>query len=197
MSVLLKNIAWRRSLLLLLITVGAVLSCVWQQWPPSILDKGCYFFCGIFLADCYILRDKENNGKEIAFIALAVFICWLFVPAYISPWLCVLKIFMTLLIFYLFITNDILKNILSKQLIAIIGGMCYSIYLIHMGVFGIMRHYFFTIKFFNSTLINLILHYFIGVAVVLIISGIFFLLVEKPTMQRVWYKKIFNKKTAL
>jgi peptidoglycan/LPS O-acetylase OafA/YrhL len=192
-----KNNNRRRSILLILIAVCTVLSYRWQTWPPSILDKGCYFLCGILLADWYALRKKENNGTWIALFVILIFICWLFVPAYLSAYLCVLKIFMTLLIFYVAITNDSLKKILSKQIIAVIGGMCYSIYLIHMGIYGIMRHHFFTIKFFDNILLSIVTQCFIAVVLVLGISGIFFLLVEKPTMQRDWYKKLFMKKNAL
>jgi peptidoglycan/LPS O-acetylase OafA/YrhL len=134
----------------------------------------------------------------IALLAILIFICFQFVPMYYkSVYLCVLKTFITLSLFYIAITNDYLKRILSIKIITIIGGMCYSIYLLHMGIYGIMRHGFFDIKFFNNTVLSIMLHYCIGVISVLVISGIFFLLVEKPAMRRDWYKGIFSKRKLI
>lgn len=193
-----KNIKRRRLILLLLIFIGAVFSYVWQDHYATILDKGCYFLGGIFLADCYLLGKRENNGWAVAFGALFLFVCWLFIPAYyVSVYFCVVKLFFTLLLFYAALTNDKLKKILSCKTITVIGGMCYSIYLVHMGLYGLLRRHFSGIKFFDVTLLNLLLQSIISVLLVLIVSSLFFLLVEKPTMKRNWYKNIFARKAAL
>jgi peptidoglycan/LPS O-acetylase OafA/YrhL len=182
--------------LLFIIFAGGIVSYKLQYATvPSIIDKGCYFMGGLLLADFYTLRKKENNGQAIALGILFIFICWLFIPSYfVSIYFCVLKLFITLLIFYFAITNDVLKRILSKKIITITGGMCYSIYLIHMGVYGVMRHHFFSIHFFDNIVLNITIQCIIAVTIVLAVSGIFFLLIEKPTMKRDWYKGIFKKR---
>jgi len=178
--------------------IGAVFSYTWQYHYTTILDKGCYFFSGIFLADCYLLRKKDNDGMKVALMMIFVFGCWLFIPAYyVSLYFCVIKLFITLLLFYVAITNDKLKKFLSIEIIAIIGGMCYSIYLVHMGVYGLMRHHFFSIQFSNIAVVSLLIQLCISVFIVLIVSGVFFLLIEKPTMEKDWYKKIFTRRVTL
>lgn len=192
-----KNKHWRRGIMLVLITAGAVFSYINEYHVASILDKGCFFISGMLLADWYLLREKDNNGKGIALFSILLFVIFLFVPMYyVSIYPCIIKTFATLLFFYLAITNDVLRKLLSTKIITIIGGMCYSIYLLHMGLYGLMRHRFFKIQFFDNSILNVLLQYVIGVTAVLILSAVFFLLVEKPTMQRHWYKKIFIKKTA-
>jgi peptidoglycan/LPS O-acetylase OafA/YrhL len=81
---------------------------------------------------------------------------------------------------------------LSIKIIAVTGGMCYSIYLLHMGIYGLMRHKFFYTNPCGNVTLNIIFLYCLSVIIVLIISSIFFLLIEKPTMRKNWYRNIRN-----
>jgi peptidoglycan/LPS O-acetylase OafA/YrhL len=192
-----RNKYWRRGLLLFLIIISAIFSYVQQYHYADLLNKGCFFLEGMLLADCYILRKKEYNGKPVAFMLVTLFLGFLFVPLYyVSVYLCVLKTLATMLFVYVAITNDVLKKALSVKVFTIIGGMCYSIYLIHMGVLGVLRHRFMKIKFFHNIVLDILSQYIISIVVVLIISSIFFLLVEKPTMKKDWYRNLFRKKQA-
>ena len=121
----------------------------------------------------------------------------LFVPAYYgSVWFCLLKIILVSTFFFLVLANAKLKKWLSFQSILIIGGLCYSIYLIHQGILGFLRHRFATIVFSNVYRINGTIYYIIALSIILMVSAVFFLLVEKPTMKRDWYKKLFKTRIA-
>jgi peptidoglycan/LPS O-acetylase OafA/YrhL len=91
-----------------------------------------YFLCGMLIADLYVEKIKFPGPSLIGFIigiaslALLPFIIGLYsVDGYI------IKYILMVLLFYTALTNKWLVKIFSFPPIAIIGGMCYSIYLIH------------------------------------------------------------------
>ena len=184
-----KSILFRRIIFAVVILAGTVYSYSQQYEVGNILNKGCYFICGMLLAELYLLRSRDFNEKKYALLGAACFIASLFVPGYyVSVYYSVLKIILTLIFFFFVITNATLKKWLSYKPVAIIGGMCYSIYLVHMGILGLMRHRFATIIFSKLAWLNAGIHYIIAGLLILIVSGIFFLLIEKPTMKRDWYR---------
>jgi len=82
---------------------------------------------------------------------------------------------------------------LSNKIIAAIGGMCYSIYLLHQGVFGILRYQLPGVQFTSYAWVNASIAYLLTIAAILFVSAIFFLLIEKPTMKKDWHKQLFNR----
>lgn len=185
-----KNTTGRRSILLLLIISGAAYSYQHQYHIANILDKGCYFLSGMLLADLYTLDKKNYDSGLYAAAGLVCFTSSLFIPAYYtSIWLCISKLFLMMGYFYWGIKNKTLKSLLGFTPVTIIGGMCYSIYLLHPGVIGLLMHSMATFQFSQNIIINGGIHLFITVAAILAVSAVFFLLVEKPTMKKDWWKR--------
>ncbi len=188
-----KNVTVRRMILIATILAGTFFSYMQQYHIGNILNKGCYFLCGMLLADLFLLRKREYNGTVYTLLGIGSFIAFLFVPAYyVSVYYCLLKVILTVVFFFFVITNKTLKKWLSYSPVAIIGGMCYSIYLLHEGVLGLLRHQFAKIIFSELVWLNATIHYVIAGILIFAISGIFFLLIEKPTMKRDWYKQLFR-----
>lgn len=82
----------------------------------------------------------------------------------------------------------------SQPIIYIIGGMCYSIYLIHYAFLHL------SVKFTKFLIIdswsypqNLVIQVLVNLVLVLLVSGAFFVFVEKPTMDKNWPKNLLNK----
>jgi peptidoglycan/LPS O-acetylase OafA/YrhL len=80
----------------------------------------------------------------------------------------------------------------TRSLIHIIGGMCYSIYLIHYAFLHL------SVKFTKYLMIdswtyaeNLVIQIIVNVAFVIMVSSAFFVLIEKPTMDKNWPKKLW------
>ena len=189
----LKNEKIRRAIFAVLIIVGVGIAFRQQYQIGNILNNYCYFLSGMLMAELYVLKKSDFNAKLFTLLGSTCFIVSLFIPSYyVSVWFCLLKLLLVLIFFFLVLHNSNLKRWLSYQPIAIIGGMCYSIYLIHQGVLGYLRHHFAAIIFSNIFWINGLIHYLLAISIILIVSGIFFLLVEKPTMKREWYKGIFR-----
>lgn len=180
----------RRVVLLVLVIAGAAYSYIHQYQVAGILDKGCYFFSGMLLADLYVLDKKNYDSKSYAVAGLLCFILSLFIPAYYtSMWFCIGKLFLMMGYFYWGITNTALKKLLSFTPVTVIGGMCYSIYLLHPGVIGLLMYSIAGIRFSGNDFINGTVHLLITISSILVVSTVFFLLVEKPTMKKGWWKR--------
>jgi peptidoglycan/LPS O-acetylase OafA/YrhL len=187
---LMKNVYVRRVLLGALIITGAIYSYQQQYEVGNILNKGCYFLTGMLLADCFINSKRTYDAVCFTFVGLACFITAMFIPAYyVHVYFCLLKIGLTAIFFFFAIQNRLLKKGLSVRPIAIIGGMCYSIYLMHTGVLGLMGYWIAPIQFVSIKWLNEVLHLLIAVILIMGVSSIFYRLIEKPTMYRSWYKR--------
>lgn len=155
-----------------------------------------YFLVGIFFAYLYLtrlpwLRTKSWPWDVVFFLAFTGLFA--FYKPQSSP---IQQVFFCLSMYLLFISvfKGKLSNwIMTRPIIYLIGGMCYSIYLIHLPFFGfwtkianqvgIFPYYSYTFWFqFSLAFISLI-----------IICGVFFLFVEKPCMQKDWHLKLFSK----
>jgi len=97
------------------------------------------------------------------------------------------------LLFYTALTNKWLIKIFSFAPIAIVGGMCYSIYLIHEQVLSATGR---LLKFIEikSPAISFILSYLFLLLMVLIASAVYYKLVEQPCMKRNWWRNLISQK---
>ncbi len=180
----------RRMILLALIIAGAAYSYTHQYHIANIFDKGCYFLGGMLLADWYVLDKKNYDSNLYALAGISCFVISLFIPAYyISMWFCIGKLFLMMGYFYWGIQNVTLKKLLSCTPVTIIGGMCYSIYLLHPGVIGLLMYSIAGIQFSENVILNGGVHLIITIFSILAVSAVFFLLVEKPTMRKDWWKR--------
>ncbi|GBF20061.1 O-acetyltransferase OatA [Arenibacter sp. NBRC 103722] len=135
-----------------------------------------FFLSGIIAADVYKHFEIRRH-----YIWDAVFIIDL-------PLLFIIPnhFIMSILLFLIIISSThtvFLKRFLTGQLITIIGGMCYSLYLLHYPLFHLfMRLFTNKLSFFESFEANYLFQatIFIPLSIVLI-SG-YFILIEKPFM---------------
>jgi len=98
-----------------------------------------------------------------------------------------------ILLFYTALTNKWLIKIFSFAPIAIIGGMCYSIYLIHEQVISATGRLLKFIDIKNYAL-SFILSYLLLLLIVLIASAIYYKMVEQPCMKRNWWRNLVMRK---
>jgi peptidoglycan/LPS O-acetylase OafA/YrhL len=161
----------------------------------------------------------RSIGAYFANFAMGIGVCWLYLkfPLWIKVrgWLYdVLGVIATAGLFYFYkpqheISNQIFFNIsialvmitafkgklfnwlYTRPLIYTIGGMCYSIYLNHYAFLHLslkFTKYLFVYSWSYSQ--NLLVQVFVNVTLVLLVSAVFFMLVEKPTMDKNWPKKL-------
>ena len=151
-----------------------------------------YFLCGMLMADLYVEKIKFPGPSWVgSTIGIASLILLPFITGYYSTSGFIIKHLLMILLFYTTLTNAWMIKIFSFAPIAIIGGMCYSIYLIHEQVISATGR---LLKFINieNSWIYFILSYLLLVAMVLVISAFYFKLIEQPCMKKDWWKKVFS-----
>ncbi len=153
--------------------------------------------------------------------SMGIFVCWLFLiyPSLFesrSTFFDVIGLIATVGLFYFYkpqheVLNQIFFNIsiifvmitafngriinwlYTRPLIYTIGGMCYSIYLLHYAFLHLsVKFTKFLIMDSLSCTSNLVLQIVVNLLLVLIISGLFFIVVEKPTMDKNWPRKLLG-----
>lgn len=68
----------------------------------------------------------------------------------------------------------------------VVGGMCYTIYLLHYAFLHLLLKYTSVLQTGSGYLPDLFLQFLIAIPAILLVSGIFFLLIEKPCMDKRW-----------
>lgn len=161
----------------------------------SLLGWFQYFLVGFILADIYVAsKIKISLPKTIEILAGAMLLIGISLIHYdgavinrlIYPLLCFL--FFMLVLYFPF-----WKSIFSISIISIIGGMCYSIYLLHFAIISFIGNYSIHYRVTNSLDINYILQWLIISLGILIVSAIYFVLIEKPCMRKDWPSKLKHK----
>jgi peptidoglycan/LPS O-acetylase OafA/YrhL len=201
----LKNKNIRRLLNVTLIIAFAALSWLeeyyWQITTANITFYFHFFlagilFCDIFLLDSKFLKNFDNLWVFILGLLLLVLITCTNLTYSYNIFLRIMSP-LSIMLFYLIVcSNRWWSKIFSLNGLTLIGGMCYSIYLIHNITISVIGRVFIN-RFYNS---NFAVYYwtqvFLLLFTVLFISSFFFLLVEKPCMKQDWHLRFFKKLKA-
>ncbi len=202
-----NKIKFRFLLFTSLIILSSLLTFFFKPWlieyhlHKSILVYLPFFLLGILFAEFYIIKQQSiKNSKNyywdllglIATIGLFVF------HNNNNNLLDLIQLFMMFIVFYTAFKGKLLNWFYTRKIIYIIGGMCYSIYLIHYALISILIKYTSKLSFSNGYLSNIFLQIIIVIPIVFLASAIFFMFFEKPFMYRDWPKQFikylsFNK----
>ena len=157
-----------------------------------------FFLIGFLLADFFITDWKElpvtNAYWDVITLAGWPLTIVLLHSDQLRSWLFPFAI---LLLYSAVFRGTLTRSIFSNRWITTIGGMCYSIYLIHYEVISLAGR--FTLRlgaglpYWAYFLIQLTLT---GASVVTI-CGLYFLLLEKPCMRRDWPQRLRNRWQAV
>jgi len=149
-----------------------------------------FFLLGILLADLYytnklIFKKTKYDFLITMFLLLFIFLYdeadWtnqLFL--YNLSSLCII------FIFYYYVLIHHSMKFFTNKIITNIGGMCYSIYLLHYPIINFFGLQLIKLKFFN----NIIILSLSLIILVLLISSIFFILIERPCMNKNWIRDL-------
>ena len=143
-----------------------------------------YFLIGMLLVD-YSCCEENNkiNIKHIAFLSTISFISiWLIEICikHYKNYTIFLEIFQMVPIFFFYYLALIQKSVkfLKIPIITTIGGMCYTIYLIHYPLISIFGNPLMKINFSNHFILNTFLYSLILTFICIVASSIFFLFIE-------------------
>ncbi len=181
----------RRAVLIVLTIVFPVL----QYYVPCPINciylHAEFFLIGFLLADLYVSPIKLNfpiiPSIILGAICLIGFIDLTYVR--ISDTLLLLT---CIFIFYSMVLSfgNIWNLIFKQRVLCVIGGMCYSIYLLHFGIISFFGKPLLRIRFTNYYITDLIIQFIVLTTFVLLISSFFFFFFEKTFMRKDWYKQI-------
>jgi peptidoglycan/LPS O-acetylase OafA/YrhL len=155
-----------------------------------------YFLAGLLLADVYVVNWKSNPapkrwGDAVWLLGWPVLIFAAFhldrLPA---------RLAFPVLIFCLYAAvfrSSLSRRVMSLPILTAIGGMCYSIYLLHnpaielacAGIRGALLGRSYSTQMLIASLI--------AIPAVLAISAIYFRLIEKPCMRRDWPRRLWDR----
>lgn len=177
-----KSIWIRRLLFLLLIISGSIYFSFAPRYA-NIVRFAHYFFTGMLLADLYVTKNGKAtcSWKGFSTGIVALVLLFVFPSKYVFPPL-LIKLALLFVLFYQVLFNKQMKEIFSVKWTTLIGGMCYSIYLLHFGIiscFGVIG-----LSATNAFNINYALLLLLALtSLVLFISALYFYYVEKPFMK--------------
>jgi len=192
-----KNKLIRRMTLLALIIAVLIAQAMFLHGSPraslSILAYLQFFLVGFLLADVFIVDWLETPSRNFFWDAVGL-VAWplLFLILY-KPWMT--HWLFPGLVFVLYAAafrGRIFNRIFVNRWITIIGGMCYSIYLIHYEVISATGRLSRKISEGLPYWLHLSIQTLLVGAAILLICGLYFVLLEKPCMRRDWPQRFLK-----
>ncbi len=184
----------------------AVLFVAFQRWLSphgaialSLLNHAQYFILGMLLADLWITDWVETSADlgrlglaaidGVGAASLITMITWDHEAAgyqWIVPVSCAGVVYSAL-------RGNVLRRLTSRSLPVTLGGMCYTIYLYHGLLIAAMRPIGQRIIVAQSLVVSLMLQIATIGALVVVVSGILFALIERPCMDKEWPRKCLRR----
>ncbi len=183
--------AVRRSLVALLATLAEVAKLLllehWAMVKLTLLGSLPCFLVGVLLADVYVDDWNEAPTRHVAFDIVSV-VAWslLLLVTYDDR---AERFLFPILLFIAFagsLRSVHVRSILTTAEVTALGGMCYSIYLIHYQLISLVGRFAVNVHVGRTFASNLILQCFLTGVPVLALSSVYFILIEKPCMRRDW-----------
>jgi peptidoglycan/LPS O-acetylase OafA/YrhL len=178
----LRSMLIRRIALLFVIAI-TLMTARYFNHPTNFSMFLPYFFSGLLLSDLYVCKNQRVNESLSGYI-LGIFalVALLAIPSYNKLPMMIFKLIVLFVLFYQVLFNSRMKAMFSVKGITLIGGMCYSIYLLHFGIISC----FGTILLSRDSVFNYNhapLYLILITLLILLISAAYFYYIEKPFMR--------------
>lgn len=190
----------RRIVMVCLIAIVMILqqhTGLLKQWTIlTILGHLHFFLIGFIIADIYLIDWKRKAQKHFIFnysalLALvSLVVVWSWDYNLLSRVMFVLSLF---LLIYSSFRATWFNRFICLPWITAVGGMCYTIYLIHLPIIEFMMRLTKSLQVTTEFSINFLLQLLIIGPIILILSIIFYLLIEKPCMYRDWPARLAGR----
>ncbi|MCF3111900.1 acyltransferase [Niabella sp. CC-SYL272] len=171
---------YRRLILLAAILVFSVFNSLYRMPFLSIINYLQFFLAGFFVLDIYLTTRRQGS---VVFDLLATVFFLLFWTSTVTREAMILP-FLLMAFFLTVIHSKVWVKILSVPSIAIIGGMCYSIYMIHYPVMVfVMNRLRLLTPFFDNFYADFFIKLLLCLLAVGLAGATYFVVVEKPFMK--------------
>ena len=153
------------------------------------------FLAGFILVDIYLTEWKEGikqypvyNYLSILAYASATYF-WSWEHHYINRLIFAVSIFVLV---YSVFRSTWVNRLITFPWITAIGGMCYTIYLIHLPLIEFFIRVTKNLAVTHIFTVNLLIQFALLTPVLLFFSVIYFLVIEKPCMYKDWPTRLRN-----
>jgi peptidoglycan/LPS O-acetylase OafA/YrhL len=153
-----------------------------------------YFLAGFLLADWHLegACSRPRRGFAWDFVTLTgwpalILVCGrpALARAAFAP--------LALLLFRAAFRGRLTNRLVTLRGVTVVGGMCYTIYLIHFHLLSAFEKAFGGVSLTRHFSVNLLLHVVTFAPVLLASAAAFFLLVEKPCMRHDWPRRLWRR----
>lgn len=149
------------------------------------------FFAWLFLSfQSFFKKDKHILFDLVGLVAIFMMFTWYKPQAY---WLNNILLNLSILGLFLAVFKGQLFNwFFTRPWVYLLGGMCYSLYLLHFAFFFLVVKYSSKIPSMGNYWFDLMVQFVIVIPLFLVVAGIFFLLIEKPCMNKDWISNLMK-----
>lgn len=179
----------RRAALVLAVVSAGVLQTMWWDGPArvtmSILFAIQFFLAGFLLADVYVLDWAKRPAPGWMWDAVSL-VCWpiIFLMGDREGWVW-LPLLMLAAAAGAF-RSVVFNRLFSNLMVTTIGGMCYTIYLLHYQLIPVVLRFSKSVHAGDGFNAYFAVQCLIYLPILLLASGVFFLLIERPCMATGW-----------
>jgi peptidoglycan/LPS O-acetylase OafA/YrhL len=197
----------RTSVRRLLIVAAAVAAAVGQWFwidlqnpgPESLLNYLQYFLAGFLLADVFLVEFCGRTGLHCGpgggviwdacgVVALAL-AGWLWSDPNVARFTAPILFMLTAVSAF---QGRWVRGVLSYPWVTAVGGMCYSIYLIHYQMISLVGRFTKDLPISHHFWVSLLAQSVVVGLPTLAASALFFILVEKPCMRKDWPARLLD-----
>ncbi len=171
-----------RRAILLVVILGGWLYWLYDWDHAHVFKFMHFFFLGLLAADLYVtgIRLPAATGWVLGIAALLVY---LFLPSIDRFWGSGFKMLAIFLLLFTALAHEGVGRAFAARPLALIGGMCYSIYLLHFAVVSALGMSLRKLGLLPAGFSGLFWLVPLFLLAVLVIPAAYFLLVEKPFMR--------------
>lgn len=180
----------RRSILVTTIIILPFLQYLLNLSKFTFLGSLQYFLVGFLLVDLYLSREKTADREGIARFTGSILFLFLIILQPDTLWKAYLYPLWVFAFYYLVLNTKFWKEVFQNKFLTSVGGMCYSIYLLHFSIISFVGMKGFSLRVSGYYSLNILAQFLICLPIVLLISSVYYLVVEKPCMDPAWPQKI-------
>jgi peptidoglycan/LPS O-acetylase OafA/YrhL len=183
----------RRAVILVVMLVAGFLSDPLYRslhLHPSILYYLAFFLAGFLVCDLYLTRGEWRPSFKWDALALCLWPLVWYLGRNSGH---IVLPFVIVLLYLSAFRGRICSTVFGNPGITNIGGMCYSIYLFHFLIIYGVKHLTAPLHFGQNFWVYYGLQCCLIVPSVVLFCGAFYLLIERPCMDREWPRKLWRQ----
>jgi peptidoglycan/LPS O-acetylase OafA/YrhL len=185
-----------RRLVLTIACLGfSAVDCLWGQKAfvrLSLLGSVQYFLVGFLLADLFVSRGRTRAGQwSWDLVSLAGWPALAILLVSQSVWKNMLIPWFVLVLYLSAFHGLWINRLFTNVWLTTIGGMCYSIYLLHNYAISALGAYTENLFLSSSIALRTLMQFVMMTPLILAVSALYYILIEKSCMRPDWPRQLW------